>query len=130
MANVLVAEDGIGIVDWEAAAPDCLPLGDVWYALVDALARARRTSHADALAMLMTGDHGLPAHVADAPATLARTLGLTRDQALAAFHACWLGHAANELRRGQTGGPFLEIVHAIGDGAIDPEDWAWRAGGA
>jgi hypothetical protein len=29
-----------------------------------------------------------------------------------AFHACWLGHAANEIERGVEG-PFLEILRTI-----------------
>jgi hypothetical protein len=122
MANVLITRRGVGIVDWEAAAPDCLPLVDVWYALVDALARAQRVSHAEALARVLLGTSAAPAELRRAPAALAITLALTDDQALAAFHACWLGHAANEVRRGELRGPFLAVVRAIAGGSIP-----WRA---
>jgi hypothetical protein len=122
MANVLVSRRGVGIVDWEAAAPDCLPLVDVWYAVVDALARAQRVSHAEALAGMVLGTSAAPAKLRRAPAALAKTLALTDDQVLAAFHACWLGHAANEVRRGELQGPFLAVVRAIAGGSIP-----WRA---
>jgi hypothetical protein len=122
MANVLIDRCGVGIVDWEAAAPHCFPIVDVWYALVDALARAQRVSHAEALARLVLGTSASPAKLRRAPAALARTLALTDDQALAAFHACWLGHAANEVSRGERRGPFLAVVRAIANGSIP-----WRA---
>jgi hypothetical protein len=122
MANVLIARGGVGIVDWEAAAPDCWPLVDVWYALVDALARAQRVSHAEAVARVVLGTSAKLEELRRAPAALARRLALTDDQALAAFHACWLGHAANEVSRGELRGPFLAVVRAIAGGSIP-----WRA---
>jgi hypothetical protein len=121
MANVLIDGGGVGIVDWEAASPECLPLADLWYALVDALARAQRLSHPQALARLVSDTPA--AAVWGAPGALARTLALTDDQALAAFHACWLGHAANEVSRSELGGPFLAIVRALADGSIP-----WHSG--
>jgi hypothetical protein len=124
MANVLVAGEGIGIVDWEDAEPACLPLGDAWYALVDALARAMRVTHATALAALLDGSAPLAPRLARAPQTLARRLALGDDHALAGFHACWLHHAANEVRRGELDGRFLQIVRALADGAIAWEAWA------
>jgi thiamine kinase-like enzyme len=33
MANVLTSREGIGILDWEAAVADGLPMTDLWYAL-------------------------------------------------------------------------------------------------
>ena len=123
MANVLIADDGIGIVDWEEAAPACLPLGDTWYALVDALARAMRTTHAAALGELLAGTAPLPPQLARAPESVARALALGDDHAIAGFHACWLRHASNEVRRGELDGRFLEIVRALADGAI-----TWEAG--
>jgi Ser/Thr protein kinase RdoA (MazF antagonist) len=122
MANVLIAEDGIGIVDWENAARSGLPLRDLWYALVDALVRAQGISHASGLAQLVLAGRETPRRLAVAPAVLARTLALGEDQALTAFHACWLAHAANEVRRGTMRGPFVEIIRALAEGAV-----AWDA---
>jgi hypothetical protein len=122
MANVLVAEDGIGVVDWEEAVESSLPMRDVWYALVDALARAREIPRHRALAELVTEGPGIPRRLSSAPAVLAQELALGEDQALIAFHACWLGHAANEVSRGEMNGPFREIVHALAKDVV-----AWHA---
>ena len=45
MANVLTSREGIGILDWEAAVADGLPMTDLWYALADAVSRAGRMTH-------------------------------------------------------------------------------------
>jgi hypothetical protein len=113
MANVLDAGDRIGVVDWEEAAAAALPLGDLWYSLADALARARDLTHAEAVVALVRGAPPTPAVLADAPATLSAELSLSRDQSLLGFHACWLAHAADELGRGQSDGPFLAVVRDV-----------------
>jgi hypothetical protein len=114
MSNVLLDGGRLGIVDWEAASPEGLPLLDLWYALADALARSRRVGHVRALEMLTTegGPDAPPAALAALPAAHAAALGLSADQALLGFHACWLGHAADELSRGAPG-PFVEIVEML-----------------
>jgi hypothetical protein len=113
MANVLDAGDGIGVVDWEEAAAAGLPLRDLWYALADALARARGLTHAEAVEALVRGAPETPAALAAAPANLSVELSLSRDQSLLGFHACWLAHGADELRRGQSEGPFLAVVRQV-----------------
>src|SRR4029453_10067298 len=40
MTNVLVDGPAIGVIDWEQAAATGLPGTDLWYSLVDAVARA------------------------------------------------------------------------------------------
>jgi hypothetical protein len=113
MANVLDGEDRIGVVDWEVAVAAGLPLRDLWYSLADALARARGLTHAEAVEALVRRAPETPAALAGAPATLAAELSLGRDQSLLAFHACWLAHAGDELRRGRSDGPFLAVVRQV-----------------
>jgi hypothetical protein len=112
MSNVLVGSTGLGVVDWEAAGADDLPLLDLWYALADGVARARGVDHRHAVASLRAAATTLPAGLAALPARHAAALGLSADQARLGFHACWLGHADDELSRG-TPGPFLAVVEAI-----------------
>ena len=112
MSNVLVGPDGLGVVDWEAAGAGDLPLLDLWYALADGVARAHGVPHGSAVERLRAGAAALPAGVAGLPAAHAAALGLSPDQALLGFHACWLGHADDELRRGAPG-QFVGVVGMI-----------------
>lgn len=112
MSNVLLGPDGLAIVDWEAARPDDLPLLDLWYALADGLARARGVEHARAVEILCDAAPGDAPVLAGLPAEHAAALGLSADQARLGFHACWLCHADDELRRG-TRGPFVAVVEAL-----------------
>jgi hypothetical protein len=113
MANVLVARSAPAIIDWESASADGLPLTDLWYALVDGVARAARVTHAYAVQALASGSAPAPAALASIPAQHADALRLSADEAVLAFHACWLGHADNELRRGLEERPFTAVVRAI-----------------
>ena len=47
------------------------------------------------------------------PAQHAAALRLNADETVLAFHACWLGHADNELSRGLEHRPFTATVRAI-----------------
>jgi thiamine kinase-like enzyme len=113
MANVLDAGDSIGVVDWELATAAGLPLRDLWYSLADALVRARDLTHAEAVDTLVRRAPEIPAALARAPANLSAELSLGRDQSLLGFHACWLAHAADELRRGRSDGPFVAVVRQV-----------------
>jgi hypothetical protein len=113
MANVLDAGNGIAVVDWEEAAAADLPLRDLWYALADALSHAHGLTHAAAVDALVRPAPETPAALAGAPASWSAELSLSRDQSLLGFHACWLGHAVDELRRGQAGGPFAAVVRHV-----------------
>jgi hypothetical protein len=110
MANVYVSPNGIGVLDWETASADGLPLTDLWYALADALARAARVSHARAVRALVDGRPPAPRALARTPAEHAARLELTPDQALLGFHTCWLQHADTELSRGAGARPFLAVA--------------------
>ena len=109
--NVLEGEPP-GVLDWEAAVPVALPLVDLPYLLVDILhATARRSERPRAFEQCFP-------RTMDVQAVRAATdLELPAPVVELAFHACWLGHAADERRRG-TDGPFNEIVRIIARRAV------------
>lgn len=100
-ANVLVVARGrLAVVDWESARERDLPLRDLVYATVDAhFVSGRFASRAAAFDACYSG------RGAEARAALRhfgrqrRALGLDPAAAVACFHACWLEHAANDVRR-------------------------------
>ncbi len=112
MQNVLADRGRIAVLDWEAATPDGLPLGDLWYVLADGLARAGATTHATAVAALVRQRPPASAGLWRTPLEAAAALGLSRDERLLAFHAGWLAHAGDELTRGAPG-PFTSTVRAV-----------------
>jgi hypothetical protein len=124
MANVLTSREGIGILDWEAAVADGLPMTDLWYALADALSRAGRMTHERAVEALVLGARAIPAVLARAPAEHAAALSLTPEQSLLGFHACWLGHASDELNRGAGDRRFLSVVARVAESRL-----LWPAAG-
>jgi len=113
MANVLLGRrGGIGIVDWDTARADGLPLVDFLYASVDAHAAADRyRDPAESFAACIASPE-VEAH----RARLAAALGLEPAVAELCFHACWLGHAANEAGRPEGTRPFLRIVRRLAAG--------------
>jgi hypothetical protein len=117
MANVLVASSGsLGIVDWEAARADGLPLTDFFYSAADAAAAASRYEDRTAAFVDCFGPDGRRSPgLGELEASLSRTLGLSPLVAELCFHACWLHHGANEQRAGReaTTRPFLEIVRWV-----------------
>jgi hypothetical protein len=114
MSNIVLLDGGaIGVVDWESACAAMPPLVDLWYVLADGVARAATRTHAQAVTALVQGVAAVPTALAGAPDERARELALTSDEALLAFHACWLQHACDELDRGQRDGPFLAVVQAV-----------------
>jgi thiamine kinase-like enzyme len=119
MANIVLGKGNrLGILDWESAKAAALPLGDLWYALADAVARARRITHADAVSALVTRAPGVPNNLVRMPSQHGSALELTVDEQAIGFHACWLGHADNELRRGKPDGPFAAVVAAVARGQL------------
>jgi hypothetical protein len=108
-ANVLVARDRpLGIVDWESARAEDLPVADLIYAVADAEAAAHGFS--DRVAAFVASLDRQAEHEAH----LTRALELDPLVADVCFHACWLRHAANERAAGGEAAPFLEIVRTIG----------------
>jgi Phosphotransferase enzyme family len=116
LANVLVEGEELGIVDWEHASAESLPLTDLLYAGVDAVAARRR--YADRPAAFTS----CFAHDGDDAVSLERLrqrsaagLGLDEVVQTLCFHTCWLHHAANEATRSNdsTPGPFVTILQTI-----------------
>lgn len=123
MTNVLLARNGsIGIVDWDTAREGALPLVDFFYVIVDAYAASERyVDRARAFADCFSAA-GRHAHAVRArQASFERAVGVTPGVLALSFHACWLHHAANELERGEAGGPFVAIVRQL---AADPEEFS------
>ena len=117
MWNVVLARDHLGVLDWEEARPRDLPLGDLFYTMVDALAAT--TGYRDRVASFHTCFFGSEKQEADAlVGGLARRLGLSSsavDPGGTCFHLCWLRHARDEVLRSPAGpaGPFLQIVRQL-----------------
>lgn len=110
--NVLVdADGGVGIVDWESATADGLPLQDLWYLLADLLVTTGR-SRTEAVLALRRGEAPLPAAMLAAVERLRTGLGIDDRQRGLLFDLTWVTHAANEIRRGSTG-PFVAVVEAL-----------------
>jgi hypothetical protein len=119
MANVLVQTLGregrtrIGVVDWETARTDALPLLDLFYMFADAAAAVGGYADRPGSARQCFSTGGIyAASASSARSRLARTLRLSEHATALCFHACWLHHAANEAREGGPGEarPFLEIL--------------------
>ena len=114
MWNLLIADDGsIGVLDWEAAASQCLPLGDFVYAAVDAVASidgyaSRAQSARDCFAP--RGRHA--PLVGALTSRLAGALELSPPTVELLTHACFLQHARNELRFGRRP-DFIDVVRAL-----------------
>ena len=112
LSNLVVDGATLGVLDWESATGDGIPLLDLWYVLADAVARGGAGTHARAVQALVSGDTRLPAAITALPAAHAAALRLTPDQALLGFHACWVRHADDELRRGHPGS-FVDVVRVV-----------------
>jgi hypothetical protein len=113
MWNVLIHRDGIGVLDWEAAEEAALPLKDLFYATVDAVAAATGYADRPAAARECLTPAGARARWVDqARARMADRLGVEPGLAELSLHSCWVGHAANEHRAAGEGDarPFLEIA--------------------
>ncbi|HEX6652247.1 MAG TPA: hypothetical protein VF072_05850 [Thermoleophilaceae bacterium] len=114
MWNVLLGADGgLGVVDWEAAEAETLPLKDFFYMAADAVAATGRyRDRPEAVRACFVPGHRYNALVAGRRDRIGRALGVSDELAQVCFHACWVGHAANERRAAEPGAdrPFLEIV--------------------
>ena len=116
LANVLVDErSGLGVVDWEHATDDGLPVTDLLYAGVDAVAARRRYADRPAAFAACFELDGPPSPLEQHRRRLASALELDEVVQRLCFHACWLHHAANESGRstGSRRGPFVTILETI-----------------
>jgi hypothetical protein len=113
MWNVVVGEDGrLGILDWEEARENELPLGDLVLAIADAHAAPRRyTDRLGTLSACFRRD-GSPAGPLGEPVEQLRCeFEIPRQVAELSFHATWLHQAAKAVRIDAPWRPdFLEIV--------------------
>ena len=112
MANLLLTDGNVpGVLDWEAATPDGLPLGDFAYAAVDATAAAGGYRDRPAAFDACFGS-ARAGTVGEILVRLRRAVELPDDWATLAFHASWLQHAENERRKRAPGEPlpFLECA--------------------
>ena len=119
MVNVFVERSGsLGVVDWESAREQGLPLVDFYYAAADAAAAANR--YADRLAAFREqfGDEaGSMSTARELERRLVGALGLRPEVVQLAFHVCWIQHAAAEQRATLEPAhrPFLEILRSVAD---------------
>ena len=112
MANLLLTDgDAPGVLDWEAATPDGLPLADFVYAAVDATAAGGGYRDRPAAFDACFGSAGTGT-VGEILVRLRRAVELPDAWATLAFHACWLQHAENERRKRAPGEPlpFLDCA--------------------
>jgi hypothetical protein len=119
MVNVFVERSGsLGVVDWEDAREQGLPLVDFYYAAVDAAAAANRYANRLAAFREQFGDGaGSFSPARELERRLVAALGLRPEVVELAFHACWIQHADAEQRATREPGrrPFLEILRSVAD---------------
>jgi hypothetical protein len=116
MVNVFVERSGsLGVVDWEDAREQGLPLVDFYYASADAAAAADRYADRAAAFTGLFGDAERAGTTRMLEQRLVEALGLRRALVELAFHACWIQHAAAEQRSGLDSmpRPFLEILRRV-----------------
>jgi hypothetical protein len=117
LANVLVADsEALGVVDWEHASEESLPLMDLLYAGVDAVAARRKyADRPGAFRACFDAENRGASALEGLRSSAARALDLDEVVQTFCFHACWLHHAANETDRsaGSTRGPFSTILDTI-----------------
>jgi hypothetical protein len=118
MANIRGGRDGCtGLVDWEAALPQGLPLADFWYAACDA---ATAMSDGDRLSSFKRcfGENEVGvvrSSVLASENRLRAVVGGPGEWIDLCFHGCWLQHAANEhaRRESERNPSFLAIANAL-----------------
>ena len=116
-SNLLLGAHGeLGVVDWEEADAEALPLGDFFYCVTDALTATRRVG---GRAVAFDRCFGHAGHYSALATRLGHRLQgaveLPAGVAELSLHACWLRHALNEEAKAlpQRGRPFLAIMRAL-----------------
>lgn len=121
MVNVLLAGgQPPGVVDWEMAVADGLPLADFCYAAVDAVAASERgMTREEAFATCFMRDTREAQAIRRSVERIREASGLAPDLVPLCFHACWLHHATNEAGIARPGHrrSFLAILQSL---AADP----------
>jgi hypothetical protein len=114
---MLASGDRVGLIDWEEAIPETLPLGDLASAAVDFAAAS--DGYRDRLAAYrhcFEPGGRFTALTADLIAAEARALAIGPETVRVALEACWLNHADNE--RSMTtdravARPFMSIMQRV-----------------
>jgi aminoglycoside phosphotransferase (APT) family kinase protein len=114
MSNLLLlsGHPRLGVLDWEAARDDGLPLLDLFYAAASAR-RSVRPRREGARSLIEAFDRGSPfgRSVADIAARTSERLELPPDIVELLAHACAVQHAVDEEHRGaRASQPFMELV--------------------
>jgi aminoglycoside phosphotransferase (APT) family kinase protein len=117
--NILVdAGRSLGVLDWESASEEGLPMTDFFYAAADAVAAAggyldRPRSVVSCFAL--DGDRAR--FTRRLAAELAGAVGVDEVVRELCFHACWLHHASNEACRGASDieRPFGAILRILAE---------------
>jgi aminoglycoside phosphotransferase (APT) family kinase protein len=123
MSNVLIANAApLGIIDWDEAREDGLPLMDFFYASADAVAAASRyRDRVRAFADCCDPETAAGAFVTAASRRLGGSLGLSAQATALLRHATALHHAGNEqVQDGAAGRPFLAMVQILADSIVTP----------
>jgi hypothetical protein len=113
VSNLLITEHGkMGVLDWEGARYDGLPLVDLFYSAASACeASGSRATRAAAFIDAYNRSTSIGAVVAAIAATTASSLRLSVPMADLLRHAAAIQHAADECaREGTDGGPFLQLL--------------------
>lgn len=114
MWNVMVREDeSIAVLDWENATSHALPLTDLFYAIVDAVAATDGYADRPAAFRSCFGQTGARAEWAGVLVNAQRrALGLDERLVATSFASCWLRHAHSERQRRLEYG-FLALLNDL-----------------
>jgi len=115
-SNVLIDQTGLGVIDWEEALEESLPLTDFFYAAADAVAAVGGyMDRPGAFAACFAADGEHAGRVGELTHRLAKALDVSPVIQEICFHVCWLHHADNERRRSHADGarPFASILNAL-----------------
>jgi hypothetical protein len=141
--NIVVDGDDFGVADWESARAHGLPLWDLLYFAVDALALfgGARTGaeRVEQSVQMLRGTHAESQRLFGWVQRAARSSGVPEDAVGALATLCWLHHGLSHVTRwsaaesAQPGsGTFIPPVEQIAarwvaDPALGPDWPAWRA---
>ena len=119
MVNVLLQKElQPAILDWETAGSCGLPLADLCYAAVDAVASARRrVSRAAAYRRCFLDDGPERRLIAGLVERARQACGLSADLVPLCLHGCWVRHADNETKVTSTDHPrpFLKVLQLMAE---------------
>lgn len=116
MSNVLIDEKApLGIVDWEEARVDGLPLADFWYSACDAVLAASSRDRISAFSECFPSSATRSGLIQSYERELASIIGPAPPEWIElCFHACWIHHAVNErARKTSEDRSFLAIVNRL-----------------